>query len=152
MCYLCVRYQVHDTTIHQTHRPSNFLSRCVLSFLWRGRVGDCVDGPPVIIGASPYAWLFVPFGAPWSILPSPFTLDLRSSLLTLGRAQASLALLSLTRSLHHYIMFTQDVVPSAVSAAVMMLASTWRIILHPSLFFILFPPFFILSHRFERSR
>ena len=58
--------------------------------LWFGRVGA-----PLIIGAGPYARLFNPFGAPWSIL-----FDLRSSLLTLGRAQASLALLSLTRSLH----------------------------------------------------
>ena len=31
---------------------------------------------PLIIGASPYARLFDPFGAPWSILPSPFTLHL----------------------------------------------------------------------------
>ena len=36
----------------------------------------------------------------FSILLSPFTIDLRSSLLTLDIAQTSLALLSLTRSLH----------------------------------------------------
>ena len=35
-----------------------------------------------------------------------------------------------------------EVVPSAVSAAVMMLASTWRTTLHPSLFFIVY----LLSH------
>ena len=62
--------------------------RKVIGYRWEG-------GAPLIIGASPYARLFDPFGAPWSNL-----FDLRSSLLSLGIAQASLALLSLTRSLH----------------------------------------------------
>ena len=38
-----------------------------------------------------------------------------------------------------------EVVPSAVSAAVMMLASTWRTILHPSLFFIVYLLSFLIS-------
>ena len=37
-----------------------------------------------------------------------------------------------------YMIPMHEVVPSAVSAAVMMLASTWRTILHPSLFFIVY--------------
>ena len=40
-----------------------------------------------------------------------------------------------------YMHSMHEVVPSAVSAAVMMLASTWRASLHTSLFFILIPPF-----------
>ena len=56
--------------------------RMVIGYRWEG-------GAPLIIGASPYARLFDPFGAPWSNLLSPFTLDLRSSLLTLGIAQTS---------------------------------------------------------------
>ena len=49
--------------------------RMVIGYRWEG-------GAPLIIGASPYARLFNPFGAPWSIL-----FDLRSSLLTLDNAQ-----------------------------------------------------------------
>ena len=51
-----------------------------------------------------------------------FTFDLRSSLLSLDNDQTSLSLFSLTRSLYMHSM--HEVVPSAVSAAVMMLAST----------------------------
>ena len=39
----------------------------------------------------------------------------------------------------------QEVVPSAVSAAVMMLASTWRASLHTSLFFIIYLLSFLMS-------
>ena len=49
--------------------------RMVIGYRWEG-------GAPLIIGASPYARLFDPFGAPWSNL-----FDLRSSLLTLDNAQ-----------------------------------------------------------------
>ena len=79
--------------------------RMVIGYRWEG-------GAPLIIGASPYARLFNPFGAPWSIL-----FDLRSSLLTLGRAQASLALLSLTRSLH-LSPFTFDLRSSLLSLGI----------------------------------
>ena len=41
-----------------------------------------------------------------------------------------------------YMIPMHEVVPSAVSAAVMMLASTWRASLHTSLFFIIY----LLSH------
>ena len=44
-----------------------------------------------------------------------------------------------------------EVVPSAVSAAVMMLASTWRASLHTSLFFIVYLLSFLISFHLPLS-
>ena len=44
-----------------------------------------------------------------------------------------------------YMHSMHEVVPSAVSAAVMMLASTWRASLHTSLFFIVYLLSFLMS-------
>ena len=44
-----------------------------------------------------------------------------------------------------YMHSMHEVVPSAVSAAVMMLASTWRASLHTSLFFIVYLLSFLIS-------